>query len=119
MKISSEDQALFLNGNHIPDDTEEIDVQNRYIFHLANMKRVGLEMMTIFVKRVPKDSPTFKYNVYSEMKISDFMRELFSIDYQDYDNYFLVYTGREMMPFNTFKCEFVEDQAELLCIHKI
>lgn len=40
------------------------------------------------------------------------------MDYEDYVNYFLVYTGRELMPNNTFQHEYVEDQSELLCVHK-
>lgn len=75
MKISKNDQVLFLNGNQIPDDLDEIEVENRFIFHLANLKRIGYDNMTIFIKRVPKDSPVHEFQVSSQMKISEFIKQ--------------------------------------------
>ena len=53
------------------------------------------------------------------MKISDFMATSFHQTFGDMENYFLVYTGREIQSYNTFAAEFVEDQSELLAVHKI
>ena len=50
--------------------------------------------MTVTVRRIQKDSPFFKYNVKGDMKIKDFMYEQLIQNYEDIDNYFLVYTGR-------------------------
>ena len=83
MKIAEEDQALFLNGHLVLDENEEIEVQNRYIFHLVNLKRVGLERMSIFVKRIQKNSPMIKYTVKSDMRICDFIQDYLSLDYPD------------------------------------
>ena len=39
--------------------------------------------------------------------------------YTEAHHYFLIYTGRELKAKNTFLDEFVEDDSEILCVHKI
>lgn len=53
------------------------------------------------------------------MKISDFIANQFSRDFSPVDRFFLVYTGRELHPANTFLDEYVEDQSEILAIHRV
>ena len=52
MKVSQEDQILFLHGCIVPSDLEEIELENRLIFHLVNLKRINLDRIWISVKRI-------------------------------------------------------------------
>ena len=60
-----------------------------------------------------------RFTVTPSTLISDFLTNSLSKVYQDIENYFLVYTGRELQPYNTFALELVEDQSEILAIHKV
>lgn len=48
------------------------------------MKRVNLDNLTFFVRRLKKESPLFEYKIKSEMKVADFMREKLSENFPDF-----------------------------------
>lgn len=54
MKVPVEDQVLFLQGSLISDNY--IQLENKMIFHLINMKRVMVEKISLILKRIEPNS---------------------------------------------------------------
>lgn len=70
MKVPQEDQVLILNGQLIPNDEENIYLENKLIFHLVNLKRVRQEKITITIRKIEPNSEIFRLSVPTTMLIS-------------------------------------------------
>lgn len=53
------------------------------------------------------------------MLIDDFIEKKLAGFLDNVNDYFLVHSGRELKSTKTFQEEFVEDNSEILCIHKV
>jgi hypothetical protein len=54
-KISEEDQVLVLHGKLVPTTEKYIILEDQYIFHVINIKRVNQAKITISLKKITKD----------------------------------------------------------------
>jgi hypothetical protein len=79
------------------------------------MSRVNQLKITINVK---KGTEIHNFEVFSDMKIGDFIQDRLSVVIEDGDKYNLLYLGEELQKHNTFQQEYVEDQSEINCVKK-
>ena len=52
MKVDPENQLLFLQGKLIEEENGEIELKDKYIFHLVNLKKVDQPKITLHFRKI-------------------------------------------------------------------
>ncbi len=112
--LPSEEVKLILAGQPLPADESEVELKDKAIVHLINLKDVHLETIEVSVRKLYARSGPVTIETPTNVTIREFIDDKLNKAYgEKSDVLLLVHIGRQLNLDRTFQEELIENGSEL------